>query len=412
MRYNKTSDKGRNKKLSADLYLGNPYGNILGANLEMVSRRFSVSLLILVSIMTLLFGLWPLNFFSENQVRWQAQQDGIQFYKQGLSTRRASGGVIYSDSPVDVRTRAHMFVPTTIEIYVEPHEIKGGGLAHIVSFHDGYPHSPLVIGQWKTELVIRSRDNQNVARDTYREIDLNDGLITNEKRQITIASGPERTEIYVNGELARSYDIRSLIGVEHFCGYLNLGNSSIGHNAWVGNLYGLALYDTLLTSEQIREHYEFWANRSADKLAAIEPEPMILYTFTERKGASVHNQMGNTNHLTIPSTFKALKKEIEVRFWRDIYWDEGTMKDILVNILGFVPFALCMLMYLSGNRNVSSRQTAFLTVLAGAILSLIIETVQIGLPTRTPSSLDLLCNIAGAGLGIIVFRIIPLRKLI
>jgi hypothetical protein len=378
----------------------------------MVSRRLSISLLILVSIVTLLFGLWPLNFCSENCVRWLGGQDGIQFYKQGLSTRRATGGVIYSDSPVDVRTGSHTFEPSTIEIYVESHGAKSGGLAHIASFHDGYPHSPLVIGQWKTELVIRSRDNQNDARDTYREIDLNDGLNTNEKKLITISSGPEQTEIYVNGDLARSYDIRSLIGVDHFCGYLNLGNSSIGHNAWIGNLYGLALYDTLLTSEQIREHYEFWAERSADKLATIEPEPMILYTFTERKGASVHNQMDNTNHLTIPSTFKALRREIVVRFWRDIYWDEGTMKDILVNILGFVPFALCMLMYLSGNRNMSPRQAAFLTVLAVAILSLIIETVQMGLPTRTPSSLDLLCNIAGAALGIIVFRIIPLRKLI
>src|SRR4030042_1115315 len=278
----------------------------------MVSRRFSVSLLILVTIVTLLFGLWPLNFFSENCVRWLSRQDGIQFYKQGRSTRRASGGVIYSDSPVDVRTRSHIFVPTTIEIYVEPHEGKGSGLAHIFSFHDGYPLSSLVIGQWKTELVIRSRDNQNDARDTYREIDLNDGLNANEKKLFTITSGPERTEIYINGKLARSYDIRSLIGVEHFCGYLNLGNSSIGHNAWIGNLYGLALYDTRLTSEQIRQHYELWSDKSVDKSVAIEPEPIILYTFAERTGALVHNQMGNANHLTIPSKFKALRKEMVV----------------------------------------------------------------------------------------------------
>jgi VanZ family protein len=58
----------------------------------------------------------------------------------------------------------------------------------------------------------------------------------------------------------------------------------------------------------------------------------------------------------------------------------------------------------------SLRQVAFLTVLAGAILSLIIETSQMGLPTRTPSLLDLLCNTAGAALGILVLRIIPLPQ--
>ena len=382
-------------------------GKYVGVSLERVSHRLRVSLLILVSLVTLLFGLWPLDFWPENRVRWLTQQDGIQFYKQGLSSRRASGGVIYSDSPVDFRMREQRFVPTTIEIYVEPHEERRSGLAHIVSFHDGYPRSPLVIGQWRTHLVIRSRDNQNDARDTYREVGLQHGLSTNEKKLITIASGLERTEIYVNGELARSYDVRSLIGAEHFGGYLNLGNSSIGHNAWVGNLYGLALYDTLLTSEQIRQHYELWADTSVDTPAAIEPGPMILYTFADQTGAWVRNQMSNTNHLTIPSKFKSLRRSIDVRFWRDKDWDKGALKDVLVNILGFIPFAFCVVIFLAGNRRMSLRQVAFLTVLAGAILSLIIETSQMGLPTRTPSLLDLLCNTAGAALAILVLRIIP-----
>ena len=371
----------------------------------MASPKLTLCLLTLISIATLLFGLWPLNFFSENQVRWLAQQDGIQFYKQGLSTRRASGGVIYSDSPLEVRAKADTFEPTTIEIYVESHEARGGGLAHIVSFHDGYPRSPLVIGQWKSDLVIRSRDNQNDARDTYHEIGLKHGLRTNEKKLITIVSGPNRTEIYVNGELARSYNNRSLIGVEHFCGYLNLGNSSIGHNAWAGNLYGLALYDKLLTSEQIQQHHTSWANNPVDLSTTVKPKPLILYTFAERTGASVYNQVGNTNHLTIPSAFKALKSCMLIRFWRDTTWDKWILADILVNVLGFIPFAYCLLMFLVGNRYMSPNQATFLTLLAGATFSLIIEISQIGLPTRTPSSLDVLCNTLGTALGIMVFRI-------
>lgn len=376
----------------------------------MVSRRLSLPLLILVTVVTLLFGLRPLDFFPENRVRWLGGQDGIQFYEQSPFVPGASGGVIYSHVPLDFRVRSEAFEPSTIELYVEAAAKRGGGLAHVVSFHDGYPRSPLVIGQWKSYLIIRSRDNQNVARDTYREIDLKNGLSDNEKKLITIASGPERTEIYVNGELAKSCDVCELIGVEHFCGHLNLGNSSIGHNAWVGNLYGLALYDTLLTSEQIRQHYGLWADRSVNMPATIEPEPMILYTFAERTGASVNNQMGNTNHLIIPSTFKALKTFIVVRFWHDMSWDRGQVKDIVVNIAGFVPFSLCMLMVLTGNRRMSPRQAAFMTVLAGATLSLIIEVAQMGLPTRTPSSLDLLCNTAGAALGILVFRILGKKK--
>ncbi|UCF14803.1 MAG: VanZ family protein [Phycisphaerales bacterium] len=375
-----------------------------------MSRKLSLLLLTLVTIVTLFFGLRPLDFFPENRVRWLPGQDGIQFYKPSVSDRGTSGGVIYSDVPLEVRTGSKAFEPTTIEIYLESHGRRTGGLAHIVSFHDGYPLSPLVIGQRKTFLVIRSRDNRNDARDTCREIDLKHGLNASEKKLITIASGPERTEIYVNGELAGSYEVRSLIGVEHFCGYLNLGNSSIGCHSWKGNLYGLALYDRLLTSEQIRRHYGLWSDRAVSIPAAVEPEPVTLYTFSARTGVTVHNQTGNQNNLTIPAKFKALKRHVVLQFWRNMTWDRGNVKDVLVNILGFVPFASCMMVVLAGNRHLSPGQAAVLTMLTGAILSLIIEIAQMGLPTRTPSSLDFLCNTLGAALGLLLFRIMSQTK--
>lgn len=373
---------------------------------EMVSRKLSLVLLILVSLVTLWFGLRPLDFFPENRVRWLAGQDGIQFYKNGARNHRGSGGIIYSEAPVEIHSDSRTFEPATIEIYLESHGHKAGGLAHIVSFHDGFPRSPLVIGQWRDYLTIRSRDNKNPARDTYCEIGLKDGLKVNEKKLITIASGPGQTEIYVNGEPARTYDVRSFIGVEHLCGYLSLGNSAIGHNAWVGKLYGLAMYESLLTPERIREHYRLWTDGTTSELAAVNPEPTILYTFTEGKGNKVHNQTVNANHLTIPSTFKAIRRVVVLRFWRYMDWNTAQAKDILVNILGFVPFALCVRVFLTGNTRISPKQAAFVTILTGVILSLVIEISQIGLPTRTPSSLDLLCNTAGAALGLFAFRVL------
>lgn len=371
----------------------------------MMRRKLSLVLLILVTVVTLLFGLWPLDFFPENRVHWLAGQDGIQFYREGLSAQRASGGVIYSDSPLEFTARSNKFEPSTIELHVESHVERGGGLAHVMSFHDGYPRSPLVIGQWKSYLIIRSRDNWNAARDTYREIDLKNGLAMSQKKLITIASGPERTDIYVDGELAKSYDVRELIGAEHFCGYLNLGNSSIGHNAWAGNIYGLALYDELLTSEQIRRHYMLWADEP-QAISGLEPGPLLLYTFAERTGASVHNQVSNANHLTIPSSFKPLNTAIVVRFWRDMNWDWGAARDVVVNVVGFTPFACCLLMFLTGRKCMSVRKAALVTFLTGLVLSMVIEAAQTALPTRTPSSLDVLCNTAGTALGILAIRMV------
>ena len=114
--------------------------------MPLLTPKLNLIVLVLICIVTLLFGIWPLNFFAKNQLRWLDQQGGIPFFKQGLSSRRATGGVIYSTLPLDIPTDANVFEPTTIEICVESHqhEDRGGGLAHILSVCDGYPHARLL----------------------------------------------------------------------------------------------------------------------------------------------------------------------------------------------------------------------------------------------------------------------------
>ena len=144
----------------------------------LLTPKLSLIALVIVCVVTLLFGIWPMNFVAKNQVRWLDQQGGVQFFQQGLSSRRATGGVIYSTLPLNIPTDAKRFEPTTIEIYLESHWLEdiGGGLGHILSICDGYPLSSLVIGQWQSYLIIRSRDNSTERRNTYREIGLKKGI--------------------------------------------------------------------------------------------------------------------------------------------------------------------------------------------------------------------------------------------
>ncbi len=378
--------------------------------------KLSLIALVLVCAVTLLFGIWPLNFFAKNQVRWLDQQDAVQFYKQGLSNRRATGGVIYSTHPLDISIDANRFEPVTIEICLESHQPKDrrGGLAHILSVYDGHRRSLLVISQWKSHLVIRSRDNSTERRDIYREIGIEKNLGPHEKNLVTIASGLKQTQIYLNGELAKSFARQSLIGLGHFCGHLNLGNSSTGHNAWVGNLYGLALYDQFLTPEQIQQHHLSWSQNKADLTAIRTADPLLLYDFAKRSDPIVHNQVNDRNHLFIPRRFKPLKKGMDLCFWQDMQWSRGALTDILINVFGFIPLASCLLLCLHADTLIPPHQINLITVLTCAISSLAIELIQLGLPTRTPSLLDLLCNTVGAALGVLVFKIIrqklPLLK--
>ncbi|MDD2881791.1 MAG: VanZ family protein [Rhodoferax sp.] len=76
------------------------------------------------------------------------------------------------------------------------------------------------------------------------------------------------------------------------------------------------------------------------------------------------------------------------------YW---TGFDVVSNVLGYMP--LGFLLALSALRSGRERLALRWAILTASLLSLAMETLQVYLPRRVPSNLDLLLNIAGAALG-------------
>jgi len=361
------------------------------------------SVLCIVCIITLLFGLWPFNFHSENQVNWLQNQDGIQFHRQGI-LKSSKRGIAYSPEQVDTPPQSSAYCPVTIEINVEPKKDPPNGLGYILSFYDGKPQEPLIIAQWLSHLVIRSRVNETNTRKKYREIGLTNALQQNTKSLITVASGEETTEIFVNGKFVQSFSRTSFIGLSNIKGKLVIGNSSTGAGPWEGNLYGLSIYDKLLSTEQIRQNYENW-NQPGNSKSETQNNPFIMYAFNKQDDSHIRNLVDDKNHLVIPSIFTPLERKLLVPFWDDFKFSRGLISDVLINVFGFIPFGFCMAIYLIKNKHLHRGSAYMVTILSGACLSLIIEITQIYLPTRHSSSLDLVCNTVGAILGILLIRI-------
>jgi VanZ family protein len=76
------------------------------------------------------------------------------------------------------------------------------------------------------------------------------------------------------------------------------------------------------------------------------------------------------------------------------YW---TMFDLATNVVGYLPFGLLAVFAL--HPRVTGASAVMLVVTAGALLSGAMEAVQTFLPSRVPSNLDLLTNVAGAAIG-------------
>ena len=81
-------------------------------------------------------------------------------------------------------------------------------------------------------------------------------------------------------------------------------------------------------------------------------------------------------------------------------WTASWRKDVIENILGFMPFGfvLCGLFALSRPRG----QAILMATLVGGLLSLTVESLQYYIPRRDSSLTDIISNTTGSLLGALI----------
>src|SRR5207344_3322885 len=97
-----------------------------------------------------------------------------------------------------------------------------------------------------------------------------------------------------------------------------------------------------------------------------------------------------------------LQRQFLILPWKDIAYDTPNYRDIVLNVLGFVPFGFCFFLHRRRPGAAPWFANALLVVITGAMISLTIETIQVWLPNRISSMNDLLGNTAGTLLGVIL----------
>jgi glycopeptide antibiotics resistance protein len=141
-----------------------------------------------------------------------------------------------------------------------------------------------------------------------------------------------------------------------------------------------------------------------------EEGPVSLYLFDEHSGTLAHDSVGG-HHLLIPSRFEVLQKTILVPPWEDFRFTRSYLMDILTNILGFIPFGFFFSVYLWLRKLRSTYRILLISVLFAGCTSLSIELIQIYLPTRSSQLTDVITNILGATLGVILFHFCQRRSI-
>jgi hypothetical protein len=338
----------------------------------------------------LVAGLWPFNFFPGNKVEWLGGKNGIHF---------GGDGQIYGSVPwnvSEVRPDSSPSDSFSVEIWLQPDKVCGC-LGTIFSTYDPARPENFVLDQSIGDLVVRGHFRDHKDHLGFRSLYLDDVFQKGRSRFVTITSGQQGTTIYLEGVRSRFYPYA--LEADSLSGRLLAGHSAAGSNAWAGTLLGLAIYNRVLTAEEVSGHYKAWSEASTAELAA-EKGIAVLYPFDERTGGLVRNHVAAMPDFVIPGRFYILHRTFLVlpsKFQRSD-WD-----DAAVNILGFVPFGLLISAYFGGIAQLPRWQSLFLTILVGGITSLFIEFIQAYLPTRDSSLLDLINNTLGTTLGAMMF---------
>ncbi|MFT4637756.1 MAG: glycopeptide antibiotics resistance protein [Verrucomicrobiales bacterium] len=112
--------------------------------------------------------------------------------------------------------------------------------------------------------------------------------------------------------------------------------------------------------------------------------------------------------LTIPSRRVVVEREfLAWRFNHQFEFNRSFVSDVVLNLFGFIPFGMALSGLLHGRRlpRLPRLQRVYVVVIAAAFVSLLIDYVQTWPPSRSSSSLDLLLNIAGGGLGVVAWTL-------
>jgi len=345
----------------------------------------AICLLILCAMSVAAF--WPFNPHPANHVAWLDGENGLRFSGGGIILSSGKFEFPDSETPGGV----------SLEVWLEP--LQDRNSTSLLAFSSPANPERFRLRQAQNYLLILQESAPASRHSAITWLWVPHAFQARKRRFIALTSGAQGTTVYLDGTPAeKSPNFR--IASKDFSGQLIVGVSPAAYDTWRGKLLGVALFRREITPGQVSEHYQAWLKGRPE---AIEnDQPAALYTFAERAGNMVHNQVGSGPNLAIPESFNIPYKPFLKAAWKEFYPSRAYLLDILINVAGFVPFGFFFCMYLSSGQ--TSRKTVVTTILLGAALSLTIEVLQAFIPVRDSGTTDIFTNTLGAAMGALLCR--------
>lgn len=350
-----------------------------------ISLKWWVGLTIAVLFVTLFFGLRPKGYHFSNDVTWLLKQPGIRFKGYGIAYTEP---IKELNKAGNVNTNGF-----SIEIALKPATYHENVFNFLLAIHNGDDGKQLVIGQWRSSLIIMNGDDYSHKRKMKR-IAIKLAEDSPIPQMVTITTGKDGTHIYLDGRLIRKQRDLTLKIPQGDNARLLLGNSVYGRNDWNGDVLGLAVYWYPLSGQDAATQFRQWF-KDKSFLFAQKYHPDMLYVFDEQSGEKVIDHAGGNIDFHIPSKMKILDKKILSFSLSGLTFNA----DFMINLIGFIPLGFFLNATFAKTGGGFERQGFLITVVFCFFVSLFIEVFQAWIPSRNSDVLDLVLNTFGGLLG-------------
>jgi VanZ like family/Concanavalin A-like lectin/glucanases superfamily len=344
-----------------------------------MNNKGLAALCLLVVAGILVAALWPFTPHPRNEVTWAPDGRGLRFGDYG--------SIFSSSDAVRPRSRDGN---CSLEIWLTP------GLTDDFNVILAYAHpdnpQQFMVGQ-NGDSFYAVRIRKGSSKGPYIEVKhvFHQGTPV----LLTLTAGKQGTKVYLNGKLAKTR-LDFGLTADGMAGRIVVANSPVGNNSWSGLLQGIAVYGVELSEEEVARHYDAWSAGERGKLEAQGSD--ALYLFREGSGTAIHN-LGASKQpdLDIPDYYVILTPGFLRPFWKDYYGDAMTIKDVINNIVAFIPLGFLLAAWLARFQSVG--RSFWVALFLGSLLSFTIEILQYFIPLRISDTMDWLLNTGGTTIG-------------
>lgn len=348
------------------------------------------------------FLLWPFDFdaYVKNDNRWVKGSGGIEFPGTGQAV-----SISPSQEFFNRMTKGNGL---TLELWIETQDLKQSGPARILTYSSNTGERNFTVGQSYDQLVVRLRTTETSLNGTNPHLIIEDTFNDQSMQHLVVTYDFYEQRVYLNGEQKK----RSKVLKGGFSNWdpscrLGAGNEVTGNRPWKGKIYYAAVFNRPLAELEIHHNYHAGLQSEFNKLGAgnnrvIAETQVARYLFDEGEGATIHDSGSGLSpaDLFIPKYIWRGNSPL-LDFSRGYFKSNSWFSDVVINIMIFIPLGFFLHGILRVRYGLTSK-VSLAALLAGALLTLGVESLQHFSLTRSSSLIDVTTNVAGTALGIAI----------